>query len=87
MSDKGVKFIFLHIDELPEKVEEGIVYVCDADKRALLLCPCGCKDEIHLNLLSDSRPCWTIKDNNIKPSINKKVGCMSHFTITNGITH
>ena len=25
-----------------------------------MLCPCGCKRVLHLNLLPDERPCWTL---------------------------
>jgi len=82
----GAKYIFKNVEERPEKIDEGIVYVCLPDMVAELKCPCGCRDDIELNLV-DVKPSWKVNGNSITPSINKLYGCKSHFTITNGVTH
>ena len=55
----------------------------------LFLCPCGCGHVISLSLQSDRRPFWTVKKTrtgqpSLYPSVWQKVGCKSHFWITNG---
>lgn len=75
---------------LLEEVVENVVYhIGDEDWKWLLMlkCPCGCGDIIHLSLLEKSTQKWRLeqKDNNIfsiHPSVNRKVGCRSHFFIT-----
>lgn len=62
----------------------GKVFVCEADCRADLQCPCGCGAIISLNLIPNVRPCWKIRLNNITPSINRNIGCKSHFSIAGG---
>ena len=86
MSCMGKTFIFQEgCDD--KNIQEGIVYVCREDEKAYLKCPCGCGDVLTLNLIPDTHPGWTISGNSIKPSINRIIGCRSHFTITNGITN
>ncbi|MBL1320845.1 MAG: hypothetical protein COA63_007255 [Methylophaga sp.] len=55
---------------------------------ALLMCPCGCKNKIYLNLIPGSKPTWKIsvegKTLTISPSIWGKSGCKSHFFIRLG---
>ena len=85
----GVNYIFINIGcEFTKDsfYEENVVYNCDNEKTITLRCPCGCNDLIILNTIKDTKPCWSIQNNNtITPSINRIVGCKSHFTITNGI--
>ena len=89
MSDyKDKKYTFLLDVPLQEETAaEGFVYVCYEDHKAELRCPCGCGDLITLNIYPYLKPTWKVTRNSITPSINRKVGCKSHFTITNGITH
>lgn len=87
MSCLGKKYSFINIHVSISDVEEGYVHVCDNEKVATLRCPCGCNTIIYLNLLEEYRPRWKVNGNSITPSIQRTVGCMSHFTITNGITH
>ncbi len=58
------------------------------DYMALLSCPCGCREIIKLNLLPDAKPMWTVEDVDgfatIKPSVQRTVGCMTHFNIDKG---
>lgn len=80
------------VPELPDNPNEKTLYV-EGDKRlndywyALLICPCGCKETIMLNLMSDAKPCWNIKieksDFSITPSIWRTKNCKSHFWLRN----
>lgn len=84
----GDKFYFQQVEEVPEQIQPGIVYHCTKDFRIDLICHCGCGARIILNTLEDARPRWSIiNQTTITPSINRLVGCKSHFNITNGIVH
>lgn len=80
-----ITYTFVEVSE--ERVNMGLqtVYVCDPEGRIDLICPCGCKERIILNSLPDAKPCWKVIGNSILPSINRLVGCRSHFTITGGV--
>jgi len=76
----------------PDNLKEHIVYVVGGKKYtkwAYMKCPCGCNEVIMLSLNSATFPSWSIKQDklgraNISPSINKLVGCKSHFWIIKG---
>jgi len=89
MNTNGVHYNFVNVDQFPDKIEPNIVYVCDNDKAISLICPCGCGDllKLAMRLNEDHHPSWVVKGNSMSPSINRQVGCRSHFTISNGITH
>lgn len=51
-----------------------------------MLCPCGCQSTLHMNLLPDERPFWTLSFDDkhnitLHPSVWRQVGCCSHFWI------
>ena len=57
--------------------------------QAALTCPCGCKEILELNLLPDERPRWRYRVDakgfaSIEPSINRRIGCRSHFFLRSG---
>lgn len=74
------------------KIKDNVVYIIGENNNywlAMFKCPCGCNDIIQLNLLNDSSPSWKISSKpyskiSIKPSIERVVGCKSHFTLTKG---
>lgn len=79
--------------DLPSKLDRLSVYLVgekDDLWSVAFLCPCGCDDVIHLNLLEhEQRPCWTVNfsvDNraDLSPSVWRKVGCKSHFFLRGG---
>jgi uncharacterized protein DUF6527 len=52
----------------------------------LLLCPCGCGDELPINLDSRAGPAWRLYKNaklgvSVYPSVWRDTGCGSHFII------
>lgn len=89
MSCIGKAYIFIDVQEQVNDcdVKEGTVYVCENDKLFQLKCPCGCGDIIKGQLFPLPKPRWKVTNNSMSPSIQREVGCRSHFTITNGITH
>ena len=74
---------------LPDVVHSNVIYQIGDNEcawAAALRCPCGCKDVIHLSLVSDAQPSWIIqkhKNGNVTllPSVRRTVGCKSHFII------
>lgn len=76
----------------PDKLKKNIVYVVGGEtyiKWAYLKCPCGCNEVIMLSLDKTNSPSWSVKQDNfgratISPSVNKLVGCRSHFLIKKG---
>ncbi|TDY24591.1 hypothetical protein B0G81_5030 [Paraburkholderia sp. BL6665CI2N2] len=80
------------VDELPERIAEKTVYAVGEDGQywlAALSCPCGCGDTIQLSMMQGERPCWTLVEKNMRfpslaPSVDRTVGCRSHFFVTSG---
>jgi len=86
------KIAFIFVKEAPSDISSQVVYLEGADMNdlwfAYLKCPCGCKDTIMLNMIPDTKPCWTyvrdtIGNESLFPSINRKFQCKSHFWIKN----
>jgi hypothetical protein len=78
-------------DEFPDEFEGDIIYI-RGEKKYLwsfaMECPCGCRDIIYANLITDEHPFWKITWNlngtiSISPSIWRNKGCRSHFFIKN----
>jgi hypothetical protein len=82
----------IRIEELPERVRADVVYVVgegDHVWSAAMVCPCGCHDVIHLNLLREVRPRWTFDEHgdgsvSLHPSVWRQKGCRSHFFVRAG---
>ena len=91
MSYKHNNFTFKILNDEERKtfgyntpMENGVVYV--DDEQLWMKCPCGCEEIYKLNTYHNITPKWLfVSPNSIKPSINHITGCLSHFTITNGI--
>jgi hypothetical protein len=88
---KGPPLRTVRVDELPEALDARSVYVvgiafpwCVA-----MLCPCGCRHVLHMSLLQDASPRWTMVDHtdgtlSLHPSVWRQVGCRSHFFLRKG---
>jgi hypothetical protein len=82
--------------EIPLKMKSKTIYLEGNSKTfednwyAHFNCPCGCKEEITLNLLNDVSPSWSLilnEDKTIfsfKPSVWRNENCKSHFWIIEG---
>jgi hypothetical protein len=81
-----------YAEELPDSINKKIIYLLGNKQNTWCLvfeCPCGCKNTIHLNTLKETRPYWKYEIKKrlaitISPSVNRIIGCRSHFFIRNG---
>ena len=77
---------------LPARLERRTIYIVREDRfdeEAAMLCPCGCRRVLHMNLLPDERPFWSLKQNrdgaaSLYPSIWRTKDCGSHFWLRDG---
>lgn len=81
-------YIIEDLEEQPNEyqVKDNIIYyIGSKDNKWCIIfkCPCGCRSIIYLNSLKRARPYWQLKvqDVSISPSINRVIGCKSHFFI------
>jgi hypothetical protein len=80
------------VDEVPNTLDSKIIYIIENKGyrwKAVMICPCGCNKILHMNLIKDYNPSWKFEINKKKtitlhPSINRTVGCKSHFFIRKG---
>lgn len=79
-------------EDLPQWLDRKTIYIVREDGflwHASMLCPCGCGELLHMNLIPSDRPCWQLtKHQNrtvtLYPSIWRKKGCYSHFWFRHG---
>lgn len=79
-------------EDIPDLSRPRTLYVITEDGEpwsAAMLCPCGCGEVLHMNLLTDERPVWRLilHDNGsstLHPSVNRIKGCHAHFWFRNG---
>jgi len=53
------------VEFLPERLDRKTLYIVQEDdytEQAAMICPCGCKQILHMNMLSDERPCWSLRE-------------------------
>ena len=82
----------VYADELPESLEESVVYVIGEGNHlwyVALICPCGCGQLLQMSLYKEGKPRWKLYQHSdetisLYPSIWRKVGCCSHFFLENG---
>jgi hypothetical protein len=79
-------------EKLPPKLRRRAIYVVEEDgyrEQAAMLCPCGCRRILHMNLLPDERPCWKLTEHadgtaSLFPSVWRQKDCGSHFWFRDG---
>lgn len=59
------------------------------DWSAVMLCPCGCGDQVELPLFAEARPRWDLRIDargrpTLYPSVWRKDGCRSHYFVRSG---
>lgn len=74
------------IEYIPEKLEEGVLYISIEYKTATHLCACGCKREVVTPI---SPTDWELSFNGQSVSLNPSIGnwdfpCTSHYFIKRG---
>ena len=76
----------------PQLMNPSTLYVVTEDGvpwSVSLICPCGCGEKLHMNLLEDERPQWRHKQHwtglsSLHPSIWRTKNCCAHFWFTRG---
>ncbi len=90
---KGPRYRTVMVNEaLPRQLTRNTLYIVTDEgyeEQAAMLCPCGCGSVLHMNLLPDERPCWSVTQHpngtaSLHPSVWRQVGCRSHFWFRNG---
>ena len=91
--DQSAPYETLFVEsEPPPDVGLNTLYVITEDGLpwyASLLCPCGCGVMLHMNLLTDDRPCWTLIHHwsglsSLYPSVKRIKTCRAHFWFIKG---
>jgi hypothetical protein len=80
------------VEDFPEHLRARLVYIAGEGGHAwaaAMVCPCGCRDIIHLNLLPDVSPRWQLVMHDdgsvtLHPSVWRQKGCRSHFFVRAG---
>lgn len=86
------RYLVARVDERPRwRVGKTLYVVGEPDHPwcAVFTCPCGCGEEVALNLLPDVRPRWEVTATcglaaSVAPSVRRIRGCRSHFHIRRG---
>lgn len=80
---------------LPGRLRRRTLYVVQEDgfvEQAAMLCPCGCRKTLHMNLIPDERPCWHLTQHedgtaSLHPSVWRQKDCRSHFWFRRSHVH
>lgn len=90
-SHRVSRYKAIHVEESPERLEIGCMYLQENRGRPLVLeflCPCGCRDKIELSLVALTDPSWRLDGSleypTIYPSVRRTNGCKSHFWVQKG---
>jgi hypothetical protein len=88
---KRPEISFEKVSVMPTELKKKHVYLIHNEGycwEGVLLCPCGCGVELHVNFLKEMYPYWTYsilrKGISLHPSIHRIEGCKSHFFIRCG---
>jgi len=79
------------VEDIPDALQRRRLYVIGtgAPWSAAFLCPCGCGETIHVSLLPNDYPTWTLRFDRdglptLSPSVWRTAGCRSHFFLRQG---
>ncbi|WP_354678502.1 DUF6527 family protein [Cupriavidus plantarum] len=80
------------VEDLPDQFKPRTLYVVGENEPywlAAFVCPCGCGETIQLPMITGQRPRWTLDSKgtrlpSLSPSVDRTVGCRSHFWIRAG---
>lgn len=85
------RFCTITVAELPDSLQQRRFYVIGnaLPWSAAFLCPCGCDEVIHISLLPNDLPSWSVSFNRsslptLSPSVRRTKGCRSHFFLREG---
>jgi hypothetical protein len=83
---------YKYVEDVPDELKPNILYIISNENfywQVVMLCPCGCKKALNMNLMKENHPTWKFEMDNknrisLHPSINRSVGCKSHFFLRKG---
>ncbi len=86
------RYKYKFVEDVPNLPKKGVVYLVGTDAyywQAVMVCPCGCKKLLQMNLMQEYDPYWKYniekrKRITLSPSVHRMVGCKSHFWIRKG---
>jgi len=89
---RGPRYTTQKVNSPPSVLKPNIIYLIgddECDWAAVLRCPCGCGELIHLSLVLDTSPSWRVQIGRkglatLSPSVYRSIGCRSHFIIYQG---
>lgn len=78
-----------HVENMPDKLDNGVIYISERYRIALHNCCCGCGEEVSTPLGPTEFRILIDGDRvTVRPSIgNHDFACRSHYLITNGSIH
>lgn len=81
MKLSAIKPVF--VDFIPDRLEEGYIYICERFNIAIHKCCCGCGEEVATPLTSAD---WSVRKNGNTVSLSPSIGnwsflCKSHYWI------
>jgi len=81
-----MKLQYKFVDYIPEKLDEGIIYISIEFSTAVHKCVCGCRNEV---VTPFSPPDWSLLYNGSTVSLSPSIGnwsfpCKSHYWIKKG---
>lgn len=81
MKQTSIKPVF--VDVIPDRLEDGVLYICEQYKTAIHKCCCGCGEEVATPLTPAD---WSVRKSgdavSLMPSIgNWSFACKSHYYI------
>lgn len=71
------------VDEFPDILVEGVLYICLPAKTMVHLCACGCRSEVYTPISPDG---WTLKYDGEAVTLSPSIGnwdfpCKSHYFV------
>lgn len=85
------RFKIVRVEEVPDVLRSERLYLIgyEAPWSAAMVCPCGCGETIHISLLLNDPPSWTLSSDRyglptLTPSVWRTKGCRSHFFLRQG---
>lgn len=89
MTKSSLSIAFEPVEDMPEMLSQGVLYVSDEYEIACHLCACGCGSKVFTPLGPAE---WAVTVRSGKPSLWPSIGswalpCRSHYWITNGQIH
>jgi hypothetical protein len=85
---KKVPLEIVYTEAIPENMEFGKIYYSKEYETTNHLCPCGCGQQTPIPVKEGE---WNLSINNdkvtISPSVLHRLGCKSHYIITNGVAN